>query len=68
MPSFNMIEQGLNGGHVLKLNKVSLFARKPMNINVSRSAAPKLARVPACRYNCDVKKSYINVCVQFHKD
>ena len=31
------------------------FSRKTMNINVSRSAAPKLALVPASHYNCDVK-------------
>ena len=43
------------GAHVLKLNKVPLFARKPVNINVSRSADPKLALVPASRYKCDVK-------------
>ena len=30
------------GAHDFKLNKVPLFARKPVNINVSRSAAPKL--------------------------
>ena len=38
----------------LKLNKVSLLAQKSVNINVSRSAAPKLAIVPASLYNCDV--------------
>ena len=42
------------GAHDLKLNKVPLFARKPGNINTSRSAAPKLALVPVSRYNCDV--------------
>ena len=26
------------GAHVIKLNKVPLFAQKPVNINVSRSA------------------------------
>ena len=41
--------------HVLKLNNVPLFARTPVNNNVSRSAAPKLALVPASLYNCDVK-------------
>ena len=29
-----------------KFYKVSLFARKPVNINVSRPAAPKLALEP----------------------
>ena len=40
--------------HVLKLNKVPLFAQKPVDINVSRSASPRLAFVPASRYNCGV--------------
>ena len=42
------------GPHELKLNKVPLFAQKPVNINVSRSNAPKLALVPASRYSWDV--------------
>ena len=57
--------------HVLKLNKVPLFAKKTVNINFSifrgldgdqctqtfqlASFCPKLALVPASRYNCDVK-------------
>ena len=40
--------------HDFRHNKVPLFARKPVNINVSSSAAPKLALVPANRYDCDV--------------
>ena len=36
-----------------KLNKVPPFARKTVNINVSRSVAPKLALVPVRRYYCD---------------
>ena len=43
------------GSHAFNLNMVPLFARKPGNINVSRSAAPKLALVPASGYYCDVK-------------
>ena len=43
------------GAHDFKLYKVPLFAQKPGNINVSMSAAPKLALVPASRYNGDVK-------------
>ena len=43
------------GAHVLKLNKRLAFAPKPANINVSMSTVPKLALVPASRYNCDVK-------------
>ena len=38
------------GAHDFKLNKVPLFSRKSVNINVSLSAAPKLALVPASRY------------------
>ena len=41
--------------HDFKLYNVPFFARKKVNINVSLSAAPKLALVPASRYNCDVK-------------
>ena len=44
-----------------KLNKVHLFARNSVNTNVSLSAAPKLAVVPASRYYCDVNWSYLNV-------
>ena len=54
------------GAHDFKHNKMPLFARKPVNINVSRSAAPKLALVPANRYNCEIKKSYVNVCAKFY--
>ena len=43
------------GAHDFKINMVPLFAPKLGNINVSRSAAPKLALVPASRYYCDVK-------------
>ena len=46
---------GGGGGHDFKLNMMPLFACTPGNINVSRSAAPKLALVPASRYYCDVK-------------
>ena len=38
-----------------KLYNVPFFARKPLNFNVSRSAAPKLGFVPASCYNCNVK-------------
>ena len=53
------------GAHILKLNKGIPFARKPVNINVSRSAGPKLI-LCRCRYNCDVNSSYVNVCAKFH--
>ena len=45
------------GDNDFKLNKVSLFSRKTVNINVSLSAAPKLALVPARRYDCHVNWS-----------
>ena len=54
------------GAHHFKYNKVALLARKTGNINTSMSAAPKLALVPASRYDCDVKWSYHNVCAKFH--
>ena len=43
------------GANVLKLNKGLLFAQTPVNINVLRSAAPKLALLPASGYNYDVE-------------
>ena len=52
--------------HDFKLNKVSLFARKSVNTNISLSAAQKLALVPASRYYCDVNWAYLNVCFTFH--
>ena len=42
------------GTHDFKYNNVPFFGRKPGNINISMSAAPKLGLVPASRYNCDV--------------
>ena len=54
------------GAHDFKLIQVPLFALKSVNINVSLSAAPKLALVPASRYMCDVKQSNIKVCAKFH--
>ena len=54
------------GAHDFKLYNVPFFARKSVNINVSRSAVPKLAFVPIRCYNCDVKQSNLNVCAKFH--
>ena len=54
------------GAHDFKLYNVPLFARKPVNFNVSMSAAPKLALVPASCYMCDVKLSILKVCAKFH--
>ena len=56
------------GAHDFKLNKVPFPALKPVNIMVSRSAAPKQALLPASRYNCDVKESNLKVWAKFHKD
>ena len=54
--------------HDFKLNMVLFSALKSVNINVSRSAAPNLALVPANRYDCDIKKSYVNVYAKFYLD
>ena len=54
------------GAHDFKHIKEPLFSRKSVNINVSLSAAPKLALVPASRYYCDVNWSNHNVCAKFH--
>ena len=40
--------------HDFKINMVPLFPQKLGNINVWRSAAPKLALIPASLYYCDV--------------
>ena len=42
------------GSHDFKLKKVHLFAQRPVNINVLRSAAPKIALVSGSRYNCHI--------------
>ena len=54
------------GTHDFKYNNVPLFARKQGDINISMSAAPKQALVPASRYYRDVTWSYHNVCAKFH--
>ena len=54
------------GTNDFKYNKVAFFARKTGNINTSIFAAPKLALMPACRYNCDATWSYHNACAKFH--
>ena len=56
------------GTNDFKYNNVPFFARKAGNINTSMFAAPKLARVPASRYNRDVTWSYHNACAKFYKD
>ena len=66
VPSFIKIQAVQNGAHDFILNKLSLFSRKSVNINVSLSAAPKLALVPASRYYCYANWSYHNVCAKFH--
>ena len=54
------------GTHDFKYNKVPIFAPKTGNINTSMSVAPKIALVPASRYNRDVTRSYHNVCAKFY--
>ena len=54
------------GAHDYKLNNVLFLARKLVNFNVSRSAAPNIVLVPARRYYCDVNWSNHNVCAKFH--
>ena len=54
------------GAHDFENNKVPFFGRKTGTINISMSAASKLALVPASRYFCDVNSSYHNVCAMFH--
>ena len=61
VPSFIGIEEVQMGVHVLKLNKGFPFARKPLNINVSRSASSKLALVTSSHYNCDIKEPYVSL-------
>ena len=55
------------GAHDFKLIKGLFFSRKSVNINVSLSAAQKLALVLASRYYCDVNWSYHNVCAKFFR-
>ena len=52
------------GAHDFKLNKVPLYSRKSVIINVSLSAAPKLALVPASRCYWYVNWSYSDVCAK----
>ena len=66
VPSFISIERGSDGAHHYKPYNVPLFARKPVNFNVSRSAVPKLALVPASCYNCNIKQPNLNVCAKFY--
>ena len=42
------------GDHDFKLKQVHLYAQRPVNINFLSSADPKLALVPASRYDCHV--------------
>ena len=66
MPHLFGLKEVQIGAHDFKLYNVPFFARKLVNINVSMSAAPKLALVPASCYNCDVKQSNLNVSAKFH--
>ena len=53
------------GAQDFKLNKVPLFSKKTVNINILLYTAPKLALVPASRYYYDVNWSYHNVSAKF---
>ena len=64
--SLTRTERDSDGAHVFKLNKGLLFAKNPVNINVSRSAVPKLGLVPANCYDSDIKLSNVNVCVKLY--
>ena len=64
VPSF-LLKEVQMGARDFKINKVPLFSRKPVNINVLRPASPKLAFVPASRYYCDVNWAYFNACAKF---
>ena len=66
VPSFIRMKEVQIWAHDFKYNKVTFLAKKPGNIISSRSAAPKLAHVPASRYNSDVNWLYHNVCAKFH--
>ena len=68
LPNFIKIENGSDGAHDFKYNKVPLFTRKTGNINISMFAASKLALAPASRYHCDVTWSYHNAYAKFHED
>ena len=65
VPSFVRIERGSDGGPRLQNLQCALFCSKPVIFNVSRSADPRLALVPASCYNCDVKQSNLNVFISF---
>ena len=65
VPSIYGLKEVQMEAHDFKLYKVPLFARKPVNINVSKSVALKIALVPASRYYCDVNTSNLNVYAKF---
>ena len=54
------------GTHDFKYNKVPFVCSKNREYQYFDVCCPKLALVPASRYNCDVTYSYHNVCAKFH--
>ena len=52
---FFRIERRSDGGPSPQTEQGAFFAKKRTNIDVSRSAAPKQALVPASRYDCSVQ-------------
>ena len=66
VPSFIRIDRGSDGGPRLQNLQCAFFCLKTVNFNVSKSAAPKLALVPASCYMWDEKQSSLKVCAKFH--
>ena len=62
VPSFIRIKRGPDGAHDFKPNRVPLFRSKTCEYQCFEAVFPKLALVPANRYNCDVNESNFNVC------
>ena len=66
VPSFIRIERGSDGSPCPQTKQGTCFAREPVDINISRSAAPKITVVTASRNDCDVRYSYDNICAKFY--
>ena len=61
VPSFILIERGLDGAQYFILNKIPVFARNSVNTNVSLSAAQKIALVPAVKTALQTSHTSISV-------
>ena len=62
VPNFARIKEVQMRALDFKLKKVNPFTERPVNINVLRSSAPKLALVPASRYDA-IYSSYMLIFV-----